>query len=179
MAFSAKYADYNFCIGKGVNTPKAFAPSRRKADPGRYKSRRGATSAPYVLFMIIADETDEAARPSGNTTRRAPTRGHRLAGRTRARPTRAPATTPTSASYADPTSAVNLNMGTLVGSYASVARMLDEMAEVPGTRRRAADLRRLRRRHEPFGERIQPLMKSRVHVDSPVPSQVLPQPLAA
>jgi pyrimidine oxygenase len=33
---------------------------------------------------------------------------------------------------ADPTSAVNINMGTLVGSYASVARMLDEVAAVPG-----------------------------------------------
>ncbi len=34
---------------------------------------------------------------------------------------------------ADPTSAVNINMGTLVGSYATVARMLDEVAAVPGT----------------------------------------------
>ncbi|WP_204310497.1 hypothetical protein, partial [Stenotrophomonas maltophilia] len=34
---------------------------------------------------------------------------------------------------ADPTSAVNLNMGTLVGSYENVARMLDEVATVPGT----------------------------------------------
>jgi pyrimidine oxygenase len=32
---------------------------------------------------------------------------------------------------ADPTSAVNINMGTLVGSYASVARMLDEVAPCP------------------------------------------------
>ena len=32
-----------------------------------------------------------------------------------------------------PEGAVNFNMGTLVGSYASVARMLDEVAEVPDT----------------------------------------------
>ncbi len=25
MAFSARYADYNFCFGVGVNTPRAFA----------------------------------------------------------------------------------------------------------------------------------------------------------
>ena len=25
MAFSAQYADFNFCFGKGVNTPTAFA----------------------------------------------------------------------------------------------------------------------------------------------------------
>ena len=35
---------------------------------------------------------------------------------------------------ADPTSAVNINMGTLVGSYANVARMLDEIATVPACR---------------------------------------------
>ena len=33
-----------------------------------------------------------------------------------------------------PEQAVNFNMGTLVGSYASVARMLDEAAGVPGTK---------------------------------------------
>ncbi len=27
MEFTAKYADYNFCFGKGVNTPTAFAPT--------------------------------------------------------------------------------------------------------------------------------------------------------
>lgn len=27
MEFSAKHADYNFCFGKGVNTPTAFAPT--------------------------------------------------------------------------------------------------------------------------------------------------------
>jgi pyrimidine oxygenase len=27
MAFSAQHADYNFCFGKGVNTPTAFAPT--------------------------------------------------------------------------------------------------------------------------------------------------------
>jgi pyrimidine oxygenase len=80
---------------------------------------------------------------------------------------------------ADPTSAVNLNMGTLVGSYASVARMLDEMAEVPGTEGVLMTFDHFVEGVRNFGERIQPLMKSRVHVDSPVPSQVLPQPLAA
>jgi pyrimidine oxygenase len=32
---------------------------------------------------------------------------------------------------------------------------------------------------EAFGERIQPLMKSRAHVQSPVPSRVEPERLAA
>ncbi len=37
--------------------------------------------------------------------------------------------------------------GVLVGSYATIARMLDEMAEVPGVRRCHADVRRFRHRH--------------------------------
>jgi hypothetical protein len=34
---------------------------------------------------------------------------------------------------AAPEGAVNINMGTLVGSYAKIAAMLDEMAAVPNT----------------------------------------------
>src|SRR4029077_15534647 len=59
MAFSAKYADYNFCLGKGVNTPTAFAPVAAKLLEATAKTGRHVTS--FALFMIIADETDEAA----------------------------------------------------------------------------------------------------------------------
>ena len=80
---------------------------------------------------------------------------------------------------ADPTSAVNINMGTLVGSYESVARMLDEVAEVPGTEGVLLTFDDFVQGVEAFGERIQPLMKSRAHVQSPVPSQAVPERLAA
>ena len=60
MAFSAQYADYNFCFGKGVNTPVAFAPTVAKLIEATAKTGRNVTA--YALFMIIADETDEAAR---------------------------------------------------------------------------------------------------------------------
>ncbi|WP_163341383.1 LLM class flavin-dependent oxidoreductase, partial [Escherichia coli] len=37
MAFTARYADYNFCLGKGLNTPTAFAPvtDRLRAATGK------------------------------------------------------------------------------------------------------------------------------------------------
>ena len=60
MAFSAQYADYNFCFGKGVNTPTAFAPAAERLQAACAKTGRHVTSC--VLFMVIADETDEAAR---------------------------------------------------------------------------------------------------------------------
>ena len=65
---------------------------------------------------------------------------------------------------ADPTSAVNINMGTLVGSYASVARMLDEVAAVPGTDGVLLTFDDFLIGIEAFGQRIQPLMRCRDHI---------------
>ena len=65
---------------------------------------------------------------------------------------------------ADPTSAVNINMGTLVGSWASVARMLDEVASVPGTQGVMLTFDDFVQGIEDFGRKIQPLMSSRRHV---------------
>ena len=62
---------------------------------------------------------------------------------------------------AAPEGAVNINMGTLVGSYARVARMLDEMAEVPNTGGVLLTFDDFLQGVEDFGSRIQPLMTSR------------------
>ena len=52
-------------------------------------------------------------------------------------------------------------MGTLVGSYASVAHMLDEAASLPGTKGLMLTFDDFLIGMEQFGQRIQPLMKSR------------------
>ncbi len=71
MAFSAQYADFNFCFGKGVNTPTAFAPIRCADETGRQEQTR-ARRWLLMLFMVIADETDDVPlAPNGNTTKRA------------------------------------------------------------------------------------------------------------
>jgi pyrimidine oxygenase len=62
---------------------------------------------------------------------------------------------------AAPEGAVNINMGTLVGSYATIARMLDEMAEVPNTGGVLLTFDDFLEGVEAFGTRIQPLMKCR------------------
>ena len=67
---------------------------------------------------------------------------------------------------AAPESAVNLNMGTLVGSYESVARMLDEVAEVPDTAGVLLTFDDFVQGMEDFGTKIQPLMACRKHVKS-------------
>jgi pyrimidine oxygenase len=60
-----------------------------------------------------------------------------------------------------PEGAINFNMGTLVGSYASVARMLDAAASVPGTKGIMLTFDDFLIGLEQFGHHIQPLMASR------------------
>jgi pyrimidine oxygenase len=55
-------------------------------------------------------------------------------------------------------------MGTLIGSFASIARMLDEAASVPGTKGIMLTFDDFVVGMEQFGRRIQPLMASRRHL---------------
>jgi pyrimidine oxygenase len=122
----------------------------------------------YVLFMVIADETDEAARAKWEHYK-AGADDEALAWLTEQsqKDTRSGSDTNVR-QMADPTSAVNINMGTLVGSYASVARMLDEVASVPGTDGVLLTFDDFLAGIDAFGERIQPLMRCRDHI-APLP----------
>jgi pyrimidine oxygenase len=73
-------------------------------------------------------------------------------------------------------SPVNINMGTLVGSFENVAKMLDELDEIEGTGGILLTFDDFIQGVEDFGQRIQPLMKSRqdIVVDAdPAPLSVL------
>ena len=159
MAFSAQYADYNFCFGKGVNTPVAFAPTVAKLMAAN--ARTGRDVRAYALFMIIADETDEAARAKWE---------HYKAGTDLAAVAWLVEQSDADKSsggdtnvrqMVDPVSVVNINMGTLVGSYATVARLLDEVDTVDGCDGVLLTFDDFIKGTEEFGARIQPLMKSR------------------
>ncbi len=162
MEFTATYADYNFCFGKGVNTPTAFAPTVERLEAAKAATGRDVSS--YVLFMIIADETDEAARATWEHYKDgADAEAIAWLGVQGAADTRSGADTNVR-QMADPTSAVNINMGTLVGSYAEVARMLDLVATVPGTEGVLLVFDDFLKGLDAFGTRIQPLMASRAHL---------------
>lgn len=168
MAFSAQYADYNFCFGKGVNTPKAFAPAAQRLLDATRTTGRHVTS--YVLFMVIADETEAAARAKWESYK-AGADHEALAWLSQQAATDTKSGGDTNVrQMADPTSAVNINMGTLVGSYEQVAAMLDEVATVPGTEGVLLTFDDFLQGVDDFGTRIQPLMKTRRHVDAAVPS---------
>jgi pyrimidine oxygenase len=161
LAFSAKWADYAFCLGVGVNTPTAFASNNERLAKALEKTGRSVSV--FVLVMIIAAETDEEAMDRWQ---------HINAGVDidaiawlAEQGAKDNVNTDTNVrQLAAPEGAVNINMGTLVGSYASVARMLDEMAEVPNTGGVLLTFDDFVVGIEAFGTHIQPLMKSRAHV---------------
>ncbi|KKW67870.1 pyrimidine monooxygenase [Lampropedia cohaerens] len=170
VAFSAKYANHNFIFGKGINTPKAFAPQAEKLL--KATAETGRKVGVFVLTMVIAADTDEEARARWEHYKAgADEEAIQWLGAQGAADTKSGADTNVR-HMADPTSAVNINMATLVGSYASVARMLDEMAEVPGTEGVMLTFDDFVAGVRNFGERIQPLMRARIDADTPVPSQV-------
>jgi len=158
LAFSAKWADYAFCLGKGVNTPKAFADNNERLAAATAKTGRDVQV--FVLVMVIAAATDEEAMAKWQLYND----GVDLAAIGWLADQGAADTVNTDTNVrqlAAPEGAVNLNMGTLVGSYENVARMLDEIAEVPGTGGVLLTFDDFELGVEDFGTRIQPLMKSR------------------
>ena len=56
---------------------------------------------------------------------------------------------------------ININMGTLVGSYGKVAAMLDEAAEMPGVKGIMLTFDDFLAGMDDYGTRIQPLMRCR------------------
>ncbi|MFE9763637.1 pyrimidine utilization protein A [Streptomyces sp. NPDC005808] len=159
MKFAAEHADYSFILGSGVNTPLALSDSTATLVDAVKKTGRdvGALS----LFMVIADETDEAAQAKwrdyhDNADLAALAY---MAGETATDTTADDSSTARTISL--PEGAVNFNMGTLVGSYETVAKLLDDVAEVDGTKGVMLVFDDFLEGLENFGTRVQPLMKSR------------------
>ena len=163
LAFSAKYADYAFCLGVGVNTPKAFEKNNVRLKAATDKTGRDVKT--FVLMMIIADETDEAAEAKWQSYRDGVDEDAVKWLKAQSAPNAVNKTTNV-VQLSDTVSAVNINMGTLVGSYAKVAAMLDEMAEVEGTGGVLLTFDDFLKGMDDFGKKIQPLMTTRTHVAS-------------
>jgi pyrimidine oxygenase len=160
MRYAAQYADYNFCASGGINKPTAVASSVERLVAATDAS--GRKCGALILIMIIADETDEAAMAKWE---------HYKAG-----------TDMEAIAYRDEQAAddpsqdkfsmanrrktydmekLPTNQGVLVGSYASVAKMLDELALVPGVEGVMMTFDDFVEGMENFGTRIQPLLKCR------------------
>jgi pyrimidine oxygenase len=161
--FAARYADYNFCGSGGVNQPTLVASSvsrlvQATAETGRH-------CGALVLQMIIADETDAAAMAKWEHYK-AGTDLEALAWRD-SQAGDDPNQDPYSQAHKRRTLQIDklpTNQGVLVGSYASVARMLDELAEVPGVQGVMLTFDDFVIGMEQFGTRILPLLQCRSRI---------------
>jgi pyrimidine oxygenase len=159
MEFAAQYCDFNFAFGEGVNTPaKGAAVPARMLEHAR---RTGRDVGSYMLFMVIADETDAAAMAkwdSYNAGADMGAIGHLLG---KAAEDTAPSATSMASTIQRSPSPINFSMGTLVGSYAKVAAMLDEVAAMPGVKGIMLTFDDFLDGVDAYGKRIQPLMRCR------------------
>jgi pyrimidine oxygenase len=159
-SFAAQYADYNFCTGAGVNQPRAVAPSVERLV--EVTARTGRDCGALILQMVIADETDAAAMAKwrhycAGTDHEAMAWRNAQAGADKTTDPYATANRQKLQGGADyPT-----NQGVFVGSYATVAALLDELSEIPGLRGVMLTFDDFLIGMEQYGTRIQPLMKSR------------------
>lgn len=158
LKFAAEHCDYNFTAGSGHNTPSAFAAGNDNLVAAAKAAGRDVGA--IVLFMIIADETDEAAEAKWKLYKDGI--DEEAVGWLQdqgKKDVKADATA-TVVRHQRPEGAVNFNCGTLIGSYAKVASMLDEVAKQPikGIMMTFDDFLL---GIENFGTKIQPLMKSR------------------
>jgi len=158
--YAAEHADYNFCVGFGVNQPGAVAPSVARLVAATQAT--GRKCGALILTMIIADETDDAAMAKWEHYK-AGTDYEALAWRDE-QSGDDPSTDP----FAQPNKRkimggdkLPTNQGVLVGSYARIAAMLDEVAAVPGVQGVMLTFDDFVIGMEQFGTRIMPLMRCR------------------
>ena len=162
MEFAAQYCDFNFALGEGVNEPTKAAgvPARMLA----HAQRAGRDVGSYMLYMVIADETDAAAMTKWDAYNAGADQdalAHLLG---KAAEDIATSETSMAAAIQRSASPINFNMGTLVGSYASVAAMLDEAAAMPGVKGIMLTFDDFLVGMDAYGTRIQPLMRCRQHI---------------
>lgn len=157
VEFASNYADYNFAMGAGINTPTAYSEASTRLVEAAAKTGRDVGS--YVLFTVIAEETDEEAQAKWKLYNDgADVEALSWMKDQGSKDSKADANA-TVSKVAEGT--VNLSMGTLVGSFEKVAAMLDEAASVHGTKGLMLVFDDFLEGLEKFGQKVQPLMKSR------------------
>jgi pyrimidine oxygenase len=165
MEFGATHCVANFVPSVGMNTPSAHTAMNDLVRTASEKS--GRRMGTYVLVMVIADETDEAAWARWNHYQDGVDL-EAMAWATGQASTDSNVTDPNATSNrltsATTAAAANMGVGTLIGSYENIAAMLDETAAVPGTSGVMLMFDEFVTGMEAFGQRIQPLMASRSHV---------------
>ena len=161
MKFAAEYADYNFLSGGGMNTPQSLVPHVERLNAATAASGRHCGA--LALTMIIADETDELALKKWEHYV-AGTDLEALAWRDSQAAQDVAAESHSTVGRMVRSARLPTNMLRLIGSYETVAKLLDECAAIPGLQGVMLTFDDYLEGLEAFGSRIQPLMKSRAKI---------------
>jgi pyrimidine oxygenase len=162
MEFAAACTDYNFVSGTGINTPASIRPHAERL--AAVTARTGSPCRALSLMMIIAEETDEAALAKWEHYK-AGTDLEALAWRdAQAAEDRKAAVDSTVGRFIHEGEKQPTTMLRLIGSYATVARLLDECAAIEGLAGVMLTFDDFLEGMDKFGTRIQPLMQSRARV---------------
>ena len=158
MQFASEYADFNFISAGGINDVIQVRPHTGRLQAANAAAGRECRA--MLLLMIIADETDEAAMAKWD---------HYIAGtdiealnwRDSQAAADVKAEAHSTVGRMIRSDRVPTNLMRLIGSYATVARQLDELAAIPGLRGVMVTFDDYLIGMEQFGTRIQPLMACR------------------
>jgi len=158
MQFASEYADFNFISAGGINDVIQVRPHTGRLQAANAAAGRECRA--MLLLMIIADETDEAAMAKWD---------HYVAGtdiealnwRDSQAAADVKAEAHSTVGRMIRSDRVPTNLMRLIGSYATVARQLDELAAIPGLRGVMVTFDDYLIGMEQFGTRIQPLMACR------------------
>jgi len=158
MQFASEYADFNFISAGGINDVTQVRPHTERLMAANAAAGRECRA--MLLLMIIADETDEAAMAKWD---------HYVAGtdiealnwRDSQAAADVKAEAHSTVGRMIRSDRVPTNLMRLIGSYATVARQLDELAAIPGLRGVMVTFDDYLIGMEQFGTRIQPLMACR------------------
>jgi pyrimidine oxygenase len=156
MQMCAEYGDYNFILGPGINDPEAYRDSTERLAQAAKKTGRDVGSLP--LFMAIMAETDEEAQAkwaSYNAGADAGALGYMAEEGSKDVSADGAGTART---INLPEGAVNFNMATLVGSYETVARQIDQVATMPGVKGMMFTFDDFVQGVHDFGTKVKPLL---------------------
>ena len=162
MAFAAQHCKYNFCNGAGaINDPQACVANVSRLHAAT--QALGTSTRALASTMIIADETDAAAMAKWEHYK-AGTDLEAIAWRSEQASGDKTPTTNSHSLHLRKAEPMPNNGSKFIGSYATIAGLLDEMAEIPGLAGVMLTFDDFLIGMEQFGQRIQPLMRSRQHV---------------
>jgi pyrimidine oxygenase len=158
VKFAAAYGDYNFCSGNEINGIASILPAVE--DLREQSQRTGRDVASAVLVLIVAAETDAEANARWDYyvqgTDVEALHWLRTQG---AKDTRKQADARSSANKG--TADIPNRMSRIIGSYETVAREMDRIADIPGVGGIMLSFDDYLAGMRDFVERIQPLMASR------------------